>query len=237
MRGGLVDITGMKFNKLLVLNREHNPRYKHASWLCRCDCGNLTVVVGNNLRNGGTKSCGCSKGDYISNALSGSPSLYPNEYNVYNGMKFRCFNQNSDGYIHYGEKGVTICDRWLESFDNFLTDMGLRPSNEHSIDRIDYDGNYEPGNCRWATVTEQNRNRSNNVVITYYGLTLLMVDWAAAFNLDRRKLRDYLKYSKNFEDGLIRYGLLEQARQVLNNHSSFIIQPFGKYNEFDGYAN
>ncbi len=232
----VIDLTGMKFNKLLVLYRAYNPRYKHASWVCVCDCGNITTVVSNNLRNGGTKSCGCSKGVYISQALTGLSSQYPSEYRSYNGMISRCFNPNISNYKHYGGKGITVCARWLESFNNFLEDMGSKPPGT-SLDRIDFNGNYYPDNCRWATISEQNRNRSNNIVITYCGLILLVADWAIAFNIDRRKLRDYLKYSKNFEDCLTRYGLLEQANAVLINPSQFIIQPKGRYKEFDGYAN
>jgi len=233
----LVDMKGLKFNKLLVLHRFDDPKYKHASWVCQCDCGKIVIVVGNNLRNGGTKSCGCSKGEYISKALSGLPSIYPLEYKTYNQMLQRCNNENSTNYQHYGGNGISVCQRWIDSFENFMSDMGPKPSFEHSIDREDFNGNYEPGNCRWATDKEQNRNRSNNIVITYRGLILLMVDWATAFNMDRRKLRDYLKYAKDFEDFLLRYGFKEQADRVLNNPFPFTVQPNGKYREFSGYRN
>jgi len=234
----IIDMVGRKFNKLLVLERVINPRYKDASWLCICDCGNLVTVVGNNLRNEGTKSCGCSKGEYISKALSSLPSQYPKEYSSYNAMLFRCFNQNSNNYDYYGGRGITVCQRWLgeDGFKNFMEDMGPRPFDT-TLDRYpDFNGNYSVYNCRWGTNTEQNRNRSNNIVITYRGQSLLMVDWACSFETDRRKLRDYLKYCKNFEDFLIKYNLTERANQILNNSHPSVIQPYGKFKEFDGYS-
>lgn len=233
----IVDITGMKFNKLLVLHRVANPQYKHASWLCECECGNIVTVVGANLRNGGTKSCGCSKGEYISKALSGPSSRYPDEYSSYNAMLYRCFNQSADNYAYYGGNNVTVCHRWLgdHGFKNFLEDMGPRPLGT-TLDRYpNFNGNYEPNNCRWATDIEQNRNRSNNVVITHRGLILLMVDWASALGIERRKLRDYLKYCRNFEDFLVRQGLVERANKVLSNPYPFTVQPYGKFGEFNGY--
>jgi hypothetical protein len=233
-----IEMVGRKFNKLLVLERAIDPRYKHASWLCKCDCGNLVTVVGNNLRNGGTKSCGCSKGEYIRAALSKLPSQYPDEYSSYNAMLFRCFNPNSSQYRYYGGRGITVCQRWLgdDGFKNFLADMGLRPAGM-SLDRYpDYNDDYKPNNCRWATDTEQNRNRSNNVVITYRNASILMVDWAYAFDINRRKLRDYLKYCSNFEEFLIRHKLIDRANQILNDPYPIIIQPYGKFKEFDGYS-
>lgn len=229
-----IDLTGLKFNKLLVLQRAEDNRYKHASWLCRCDCGNLTTVVGKNLRNGGTKSCGCSKGEFISNALSGLPSQYPEEYISYHAMIRRCLNENAEEYKNYGEKGISICFRWLGSFENFLKDMGPRPPGT-TIDRIDFNGNYEPGNCRWATIIEQNRNKSTNVVITYKGITMLAIDWSIVLNIDNRKLKDYLKYCIDFEDFLIRYGFFEKVSNIIKEPKFLNIKETGKYKEFDGY--
>ena len=102
--------------------------------------------------------------------------LYPAEAKVYSGMKDRCLNPNSQHYKDYGGRGVKICARWLESFDHFFADMGPRPSADHSLDRIDNDGYYEPGNCRWATRAEQARNKRNTTIALYRGRKMKLQD-------------------------------------------------------------
>lgn len=102
------------------------------------------------------------------------------EYNTWLHMKDRCFNPNNNGYANYGGRGITICDRWLgeTGFENFLSDMGHKPSPKHSIDRINNDGNYEPSNCRWATAATQVNNRSINVKFTFYGCERTLAEWS-----------------------------------------------------------
>lgn len=230
-----INIVGMKFNKLLVLQRVADPKYKHASWLCRCDCGVLVVVVGNNLRNGGTKSCGCSKGEFIAKALSTSASKYPKEYKTYCGMIQRCTNPKSDSYDYYGGRGISICSRWLESFENFIADMGRKPPG-FTIDRKEFDGDYEPNNCRWLSVKEQSRNKSTNVVITHRDVTMLLVDWEEALGLPSRKLKDRLKYCKNFDDFLTKYGFLAKCKDIVKSSFLYKLQRKGKFKEFDNYS-
>ena len=99
------------------------------------------------------------------------------EYNSWRGMKNRCFNPNYQHYSHYGSRGITVCDRWKNSFQNFLADMGSRPTAKHSLDRIDNDGDYCPGNCRWATKAEQENNKRNNRLITIGCVTLNIAQW------------------------------------------------------------
>jgi hypothetical protein len=110
-------------------------------------------------------------------------TVYHAEYFAWAAMKARCYNPSHPGYARYGERGIRICDRWLESFDNFLADMGPRLSPEHSIDRIDNDGDYAPENCRWATRREQACNRSSNVRLEYAGESMVLKDWAARTGL------------------------------------------------------
>lgn len=131
-------------------------------WKCRCSCGAIVDVVVGNLRSGNTKSCGCKKAERIAKARSvhghNKRGASSREYNSWASMKARCENPTNHKYRIYGARGISICDRWKESFVAFLEDMGQRPPGT-SLDRIDVDGNYEPGNCRWADPKTQTSNR------------------------------------------------------------------------------
>jgi len=170
-----IDVTDMRFGRLVVTGRAPNVGGK-AAWLCRCECGNTRNVIGTLLRTGKTKSCGCWKAERIGNdrrrhGLTDSP-----EHLAWMRMRARCSNAKLVGYKNYGGRGISVCERWM-LFENFLSDMGLRPSPKHSIDRINNDGNYEPSNCRWAERSVQIRNRRMTKMLTFQGQTMCVTDW------------------------------------------------------------
>lgn len=160
-----IDLKGKKFNRLLVIEKKPEKHYGEFQWLCQCDCGNTVVVSGANLRTNHTKSCGCLQVEMAkkSNTKHGyrTRGRYNSEYFTWNGLRQRCNNPNTPKYKFYGGRGISVCERWENSFENFIEDMGEKPLPKklYSIERVDNEGNYEPSNCIWATYKQQNNNR------------------------------------------------------------------------------
>lgn len=155
-------MVGDKFGKLVVLKElPDRDKYRRIIFECLCDCGNTHCVTGKLLRNGHVTSCGCLnyRHPLKENAVKRHPL-----YRTYIGMKTRCYNENHQHYKHYGGRGIKVCDRWLESFWNYVEDVGPKVIGK-TVDRRDNDGDYEPGNVRWATPKEQanNTRRSKKV--------------------------------------------------------------------------
>ena len=182
-------VVGARFERWTVL-REAPPalvgsrKRKISCWVVRCDCGTERTVHANSLVVGGTRSCGCLRAELSRSRTKhggAHADAVSHEYASWMGAKGRCFNKSNPKYPSYGGRGITVCERWLgeQGFANFLTDMGRRPGLDYSLDRFpDNDGNYEPGNCRWATRKEQARNRRDSRRLSVEGVCLTIAEWA-----------------------------------------------------------
>lgn len=182
---------GNRYGMLVVLS-ESDPGFlknghTYRQVLAVCDCGNEKIIALSNLRAGHIKSCGCQRrrisrlratthGDKPTNGCS-------TEYRSWTGAKGRCYNKNNRKYESYGGRGIYVCDRWLNSFENFLEDMGRKPSPNHSLDRKDNDGPYSPDNCRWADSKTQGRNKRNNVHWVVNGKKVAVARLAEKYNI------------------------------------------------------
>lgn len=156
------DLTGQMFGRLTVLERHGVTVDRHATWTCVCSCGSRVVRRADLLRKGATQSCGCIRRERLAKRNKKHGLSHVAEYSVWKSMHTRCNNPNADSYHNYGGRGISVCERW-DDFVSFYEDMGPRPSDGHSLDRKDNEGDYEPDNCRWATVAEQAGNRRTNV--------------------------------------------------------------------------
>jgi hypothetical protein len=164
-------IQGKKFGRLTTI---HNIVGR--GWVCICDCGVAAMQTASALTSGKAKSCGCLKRDNMPALTHGRAGT--TEYRSWSSIKTRCFKTTDKQFRKYGARGITMCERWRDSFAAFFADMGPKPSPKHTVDRIDNDKGYEPSNCRWATGSEQCRNKRNNVVLEHYGKRQTLTDWS-----------------------------------------------------------
>lgn len=196
--GNTKDIRGMVFGRLTVLERAESKHPGVVYWQCQCSCGERTVVATGHLRNGHTQSCGClSQERKLVHGGSGTK-----EYLAWDNIKQRCLNPRHKYFVYYGGRGITICERWRSSFANFLADVGPAPGSQFTIERIDNEFGYFPGNVKWATRREQMLNTRRTNRLTLQGVTRTRTEWAGLTGIKERNIKLRLRRGWSVERAL-----------------------------------
>jgi hypothetical protein len=187
-----LQLVGMRFGRLTVTDSA-GAKHGVTMWRCECDCGGNKEIRGSRLVQGKTSSCGCLVAETMRSMVIKHGATGTRTYKAWDSMKQRCFNPKSQYFAAYGGRGISVCARWMESFENFFTDMGDPPEGM-SLDRFpDVDGNYEPGNCRWATDAQQSRNRRTSIFVAFNGETKCISEWAECLGMNYSTVRHRLK--------------------------------------------
>ena len=205
VRSDFVDLTGTRVGRLTVIKRGTGSRTK---FLCRCDCGKEKVIDSSSLRNQTTRSCGCLNSEIVKkrNYKHGEITHHSmtKEYRAWLHMKGRCVFPSDKSFHNYGGRGIIVCERWLNSFSNFLEDMGRCP-NGYSLERKEVNGNYEPENCEWIPMVNQARNTRFNVRLTAFGKTAILADWARELNVTYNAIKYHLAKGKSMQEIVSRF--------------------------------
>lgn len=183
-----LDVSGQRYGRLVAISFSRRNSTGNTLWNCKCDCGNELEVLLPSLRRGNTRSCGCWLKELRIERKTTHGKKRTRAWLSWASMRARCLNQKNPAYKDYGGRGIVICQRWLDSFQNFFDDMGDRPDGL-SLERIDVNGNYEPGNCKWATDKEQTRNQRRTRRITFNGETLSSAEWGERLAMPSRLIR------------------------------------------------
>lgn len=191
LRGPRKDLTGLRFGRLVIVGMDDTRNANgRIMWHYQCDCGNTGKVAGEFLKNRPTASCGCARGTHRHTTMAGKSPTYAS----WQSMMARCYYPSNPAHAYYKSLGIEVCERW-KTFSNFLADMGERPSKDHTLDRHpNKTGNYEPGNCRWATKKEQANNRVTNRSLEYKGQKYTLSELCAATGLAKDFLHSRLRH-------------------------------------------
>lgn len=194
------DLIGKKFGRLTVVDFSHTNKHKQSMWKCKCECGKEIIATGIHLSNGHTKSCGCLKKDVLqSRKTHGMRNT--RLYRIWLGMKSRCTIKTTTSFRHYGGRGITICDEWMNDFQSFYDwAMANGYSENLTIDRIDPNGNYEPSNCRWVTTKVQANNKRTNAKILFNGETKTIKEVSEISGINYQTLFSRYKAGKSLNE-------------------------------------
>jgi len=182
------NIEGKRFGRLVVVKKAEKKHY----WVCKCSCGTKKEIRKYDLLNGKTRSCGCLNRENLLKEVTTHGKTKTPTYKAWCGMKGRCNNTNDLAYERYGGRGIRVCNKWMNSFENFYKDMGGKPKGM-TLERVNNDKGYSPNNCKWATAYEQNRNKRNNRIYNYQGESKCMKDWSIALEINYQTLCSRLK--------------------------------------------
>ncbi len=191
------DYIGKRYGRWIILAEgipQKFGKYYHKYVKAKCDCGTESNIGLSMLKTGNSTSCGCfgrewSSKNATTHGLCMKDGERSREYTIWTKMKYRCLNPNSKDYAHYGGRGITVCDRWKNSFPNFIADMGYRPSSDYSIERIKVNEGYNPDNCKWIPKREQPKNTRVTKLIEHNGEKLDLTDWCKKLNLNYHMMR------------------------------------------------
>jgi hypothetical protein len=182
---GFKDITGERYGRLLVIMPIKKDGRGEYFWICQCDCGNIKTISGNKLRSGNTRSCGCFREEHRGDNNRTHGMANNRLYTIWLNMRSRCYNPKNISYRNYGGRGISVCNEWRGSFEKFMDWSFYHGYNEAlTIDRIDFNGNYSPQNCKWATKIEQANNKRNNHVINIDGEEKTISEWARIYGIN-----------------------------------------------------
>lgn len=203
--GKFIDLTGMKFGRLTVLRIDFKTKTT-IYWICKCDCGTIKSIIGDSVRCGKTKSCGCyaiEKTNERCTKHGDSPfNGAASEYYIWKSMKDRCRNPNNKCYHNYGGRGISVCAEWIHSYETFLKDVGRKPTPKHTLERIENNKGYYKGNVRWATRTEQMNNTRANVNVTINGVTKNLKQWCIEKGLYQSSVYRRMKKGWSIQDAI-----------------------------------
>lgn len=189
--GKRIDLTGKQFGRLTALSVSGKDKVNHTVWLCKCSCGAETNVQSSHLITNHTRSCGCLLQETrAKHGLCGESGNKP--YSAWHSMVARCYNPKAKNFPNYGGRGITVCERWRYDPSNFFNDMGYPDDEKLTLERIDVNGNYEPTNCKWASMKDQQRNKRDNVIIEFNNEKLCVSEWCERLNLKSSTLRNRL---------------------------------------------
>jgi hypothetical protein len=190
--GKFIDLTGKYFGRLKVIERAENEKYGRSMWKCQCKCGKITVVTGDNLRRKHTESCGCLWTDTIIKSNTKHGLGETRLYGIWNDMRRRCYDNSRKAYKDYGGRRIKVCDEWIDKENGFINFYNWSVNNGYveplTLNRKDNNGNYEPSNCRWVTMTVQANNTRANRIIFFDGKSMTMKQWSVYIGVDYHTL-------------------------------------------------
>jgi hypothetical protein len=204
-----INMLNLRFGRLLVIadagSIKHSPTSSHKLWKCLCDCGKEFTTYGSSLRTGKSVSCGCYHAEKMREVVETSVKKHglsgTKVYDAWNQLRQRCDNPNNEWYSSYGGRGIAYDDSW-NIFDNFYRDMGDPPTVEHSIGRIDNDGNYCKSNCQWELPVQQQNNKRNNNNLTFSGETKTLSEWAVSLGIPRATLNSRIRSGWSHDEAI-----------------------------------